>query len=71
MEGLSDPLHRIALTLPLRIIRPEQQLKIHDGVVPRKGELRRLPTSQLKIPIERVEAALPDAAVEQKVTPLT
>ena len=70
MEGLNDPLDRIPLTLPLRIIGPKQQLKIHEGIVSLKGELRRLPAYQLKIPIERVEAALPDAAVEQKQIPL-
>ena len=70
MEGLNDPLHRIPLTLPLRIIGPEQQFEIHEGIVPCKGELRWLPTFQLKIPIERVEAALPDAAVQQKKIPL-
>lgn len=70
MEGLNDPLDRIPLTLPLRIIGPEQQLKIHEGIVSRKGELRWLPTFQLKIPIQRVEAALPNAAVEQKQIPL-
>ena len=70
MEGLNDPLDRIPLTFPLRIIGPEQQLKIHEGIVSRKGELRWLPPSQLQTPIQRVEAALPDAAVEQKVTPL-
>ena len=70
MEGLNDPLHRIPLTLAIESIRPEQQLQLHKGVVPRKGELRWLPPSQLQTPVQRVEAALPDAAVEQKVTPL-
>ena len=70
MEGLSDPLHRIALTLAIESIRPEQQLQLHGGTVPRKGELRWLPTSQLQISIKRVEAALPNAAVEQQVIPL-
>ena len=70
MEGLSDPLHWIALTLAIESIWPEQQLQLHEGNMPRKGELRWLPTPQLQIPIERVEAALPDAAVEQQVIPL-
>ena len=70
MEGLNDPLHRIPLTLAIGSIRPEQQLQLHDGTIAREGELRWLPTSQLQTPIERVEAALPDAAVEQQVIPL-
>jgi len=70
MEALNDPLHRIPLTLAIKSIRPEQQLQLHDGTVPREGELRWLPTSQLQISIKRVEAALPKAAVEQQVIPL-
>ncbi len=70
MERLGNPFHRIPLTLALGIIRPEQQLKLYEGIVPCKGELRWLPTFQPKIPIERVKAALPDAAVEQKQIPL-
>mgnify|MGYP005676276519 CR=1 FL=1 len=70
MEGLNDPLHRVALTLAIESIRPEQQLQLHDGTIDREGELRWLPTSQLQIPIKRVEAALPNAAVEQQMIPL-
>ena len=70
MERLNDPLHRVALTLAIESIRPEQQLQLHDGTIAREGELRWLPTSQLQIAIERVEAALPNAAVEQQVIPL-
>ena len=70
MEGLNDLLHRIPLTLAIESIRPEQQLQLHGSTVPRKGELRWLPTSQLQISIKRVEAALPNAAVEQQVIPL-
>ena len=70
MEGLNDPLHRIPLTLAIESIRPEQQLQLHDGTIDREGELRWLPTSQLQIPIKRVEAALPNAAVEQQMIPL-
>ena len=70
MEGLNDPLHRVALTLAIESIRPEQQLQLHEGTIAREGELRWLPTSQLQISIKRVEAALPNAAVEQQVIPL-
>ena len=71
MEGLNDPLHRIPLTLAIGSIRPEQQLQLHDGTIAREGELRWLPTFQLQIPIERVEAALPTSKVELKLFPLT
>ena len=71
MEGLNDPLHRIPLTLAIGSIRPEQQLQLHDGTIAREGELRWLPTSQLQIPIKRVEAALPTSKVELKLFPLT
>ena len=71
MEGLNDPLHRVALTLAIESIRPEQQLQLHEGTIAREGELRWLAASQLQIPIECVEAALPTSKVELRLLPLT